>query len=155
MAGSLFAGLKWFSTVEQNVIEELEVEPDTGVIPEPPTQETPSEEAEPGPPSEGQGVVNAETAVDAVGNLLNSLKENDVEAARAHATRRFQEDESWFFAPAGGALASFEVTDVYQDQGLWVVEVAEDWNSGPQRSRYFVIEEDHAPRVDGVDFLEW
>ncbi len=95
--------------------------------------------------------LNAETAVDAVGNLLNSLKENDVKTARRYATRRFQEDESWFFAPAGGALSSFEVANVYQDAGLWVVEVTEDWNSGPQKSRYFVIVEDNTPRVDGVD----
>lgn len=101
-----------------------------------------------------EGAVNPETAVDAVGNLLNNLKENDVAAARSYATRRFQEDESWFFAPAGGALASFEVTDVYADQAVWVVEVSEDWNSGPQKSRYFVIEEDNTARVDGVEFLD-
>ncbi|MDZ4168285.1 MAG: RDD family protein [Coriobacteriia bacterium] len=97
---------------------------------------------------------NPETAVDAVGNLLNSLKENDVDAARAHATRNFQEEESWFFVPAGGALIQFEVAKVYEDAGLWVVEVNEEWNSGPQKSRYFIIVEDNTPRVDSVEFLQ-
>lgn len=121
-----------------------------------PPQDMTAEETVPQgqPESPVEGAVNPETAVDAVGNLLNNLKENDVEAARAYATRRFQEDESWFFAPAGGALASFEVTDVYTDQAVWVVEVSEDWNSGPQKSRYFVIEEDNTARVDGVEFLD-
>lgn len=115
----------------------------------------PSADAEPAPAEEPSGpAVNAETAVDAVGNLLNSLKENDVDQARKHATRGFQEEAEWFFYPAGGALIQFEVADVFQDQAIWVVVVKEDWNSGPQESRYFVIEEDNVARVDGIDFDE-
>lgn len=133
---------------------------------EEPAQEMPAEQPAPAPapetsaesePAADAPVANplsAETAVDAVGNLLNYLKENNVDAARAHATRNFQEEKDWFFMPAGGALASFEVTDVYQDQALWVVEVTEDWNSGPQKARYFVIVEDNTVRVDDVDHLD-
>ncbi|MDP2233979.1 MAG: RDD family protein, partial [Actinomycetota bacterium] len=116
---------------------------------EPPTQPNDATEWE-----DQANPLNAETAVDAVGNMLNSLKNDDVAAARTYATRNFQEQESWFFAPAGGALAQFEVADVYQDAALWVVEVDEDWNSGPQKSRYFVIVEDNTPRVDGVEFQD-
>lgn len=129
-------------------------EPATDAPAESPTAEPP---AEPVDATEWEGQadpLNAETAVDAVGNLLNSLKNDDVSAARTYATRNFQEQESWFFAPAGGALAQFEVADVYQDAALWVVEVDEDWNSGPQKSRYFVIVEDNTPRVDGVEFQD-
>ena len=114
---------------------------------EEPTADAPAETppAQPNP-------FNAETAVNAVGNLLNSLKNDDVDAARKHATRNFQK-ESWFFAPAGGALIQFEVTDAYPDAAIWVVEVDEEWNSGPQKSRYFIIVEDNTPRVDGVEQL--
>lgn len=145
------------------VVPEIEVpteQPTEQPPAEQPTEQPPAEQPsteQPGEPGDGAavvGAVNPETSVDAVGNLLNYLKENNVEAARQYATRRFQEDESWFFAPAGGALAQFEVTDVYQDQAVWVVEVSEDWNSGPQKSRYFVIEEDNTARVDGVEFLD-
>lgn len=132
---------------------------------ETPEVETPAEQPAAEPPIEEPGVtdpgaaqpagaVNPETAVDAVGNLLNYLKENDVDSARAYATRRFQEDDDWFFVPAGGALIQFEVTDVYSDAAVWMVEVEEQWNSGPQKSRYWVIEEDNTARVDGVIFDE-
>jgi uncharacterized RDD family membrane protein YckC len=117
--------------------------------------ETPSDQPNNATEWEGQGTpITAETAVDAVGNLLNSLKNDDVKAARTYATSNFQEQESWFFVPAGGALAQFEVAKVYQDAAIWVVEVDEQWNSGPQKSRYFVITEDNTPRVDSVDFQD-
>lgn len=129
---------------------------ETPAAPTPTPEETPAEEESPGslPGGDVAGAVNPETAVDAVGNLLNHLKNNDVESARGYATRRFKEDDAWFFAPADGALANFEVVNVFQDQAIWVVEVDEDWISGPQRSRYFVIEEDNTARVDGVEFLD-
>lgn len=111
-------------------------------------------EAEPANPVTAASALNAESSVNAVGNLLNYLKENDVDAARGYATKGFQKDKDWFFSPAGGALASFEVTDAYQDQAIWVVEVSEDWNSGPEKSRYFVVEEDGAVLVDDMEFLD-
>ncbi len=134
-------------------------EPATPAPAEEPTAGVPAEvpPAQPNDATEWEGQanpLNAETAVDAVGNLLNSLKNNDVDAARAYATRNFQEEKDWFFAPAGGALIQFEVSSVYQDAALWVVEVDEDWNSGPQKSLYFVIVEDNTPRVDGVDLKD-
>lgn len=135
-----------------------------GPVEAPSPVETPGAQAptETAPPAEEPaaqteapaGAVNKETAAEAVGNLLSSLKNSDVEAARPHATRRFQEDDAWFFQPAGGALIQFEVVDVYPDAATWVVEVVEQWNSGPQKSLYFVVEEDNTARVDGVDFKE-
>ena len=126
---------------------------------EAPTTDAPAAEspAEPGDATEWENAenpLNAESSVAAVGNLLNSLQIGDVAAARTYATRNFQEMESWFFFSAEGALIEIEVADVYQDTALWVVEVNEQWNSGPQKSRYFVIVEDNTPRVDGVEFLK-
>lgn len=162
LIGSVAGGLAFAGAVNGQLtgiegIEGLDIAPtDPALAPtEPDAAAQPPVDAEPIPAEEPSGpVVNAETAVDAVGNLLNSLKENDVEQARKHATRGFQEEAEWFFTPAGGALIQFEVADVFQDQALWVVVVKEDWNSGPQESRYFVIEEDNTARVDGVDFDE-
>jgi len=46
------------------------------------------------------------------------------------------------------------VVNAYPDAAIWVVEVNEEWNSGPETTRYFVIEEDNTARVDGVEFQE-
>jgi uncharacterized RDD family membrane protein YckC len=136
----------------------LETPAETPAAAETPAVESPApSEPQPGTATEDETQIdprNPETVVDAVGNLLNSLKENDVDAARRYATRNFQEAESWFFVPAGGALIQFEVAKVYEDAGMWVVEVDEDWNSGPQKSRYFIIVEDNMTRVDSVEFLQ-
>ncbi len=104
--------------------------------------------------SEYVSAVNAETAVDAVGNMLWSLQQDDVDRARSYASRYFQEDGEWFFYPASNALYSFEVVDVYQDAASWTVVVEENWNSGPETVIYFVIEEDNQARVDGIAWAD-
>ncbi len=109
---------------------------------------------EPETPVAPGSAVNPETAVEAVGNMLWALQQDDVDTARSYATRYFQEDGEWFFSPAGGALIQFEVVDAYQDAASWVVEVDEQWNSGPEKVFYFVIEEDGAARVDSLAWDE-
>ncbi len=150
------AGGGW-GTIESSFDEESGGETLTDEVPaeDPPVTEGATEGSWEGDMPDTSGseyvsAVNAETAVDAVGNMLWSLQQDDVDRARTYTTRYFQEEGDWFLSPASGALISFEVVNVYPDAATWVVEVQEDWNSGPETVLYFVIEEDNQARVDSL-----
>lgn len=117
---------------------------------ETPQSETPADSGDEPTTDAPVAGLNAETATDAVGGLLTSLMNDDVEGMRAFATPYFQETYDYMFYPSSGAFIDFEIVDVFQDVDTWVVVVAEDWNSGPEQVSFIVIEENGQVLVDGA-----
>lgn len=89
-----------------------------------------------------------QSAEAAVSGMLDAMIADDMEAARSHATRNFQETEDGFFSPTTGAFLGYTIINVFPDGGTYVVEVEEQWISGPESVRYVVITEDGESRVD-------
>jgi|GEM_PF-2253754 len=130
---------------------EVEPAPPVGVPPGQPTEPieppapTPEPEPEPAAP-----VVNQDTAVHAVGEMLYALKNDDVERARSFTTRSFQSEYDWFLYPTAGALLQFEVVETFPDPPSYGVVLSEQWKSGPEEVLYFVVEEDGQAKVDSL-----
>lgn len=95
-----------------------------------------------------EAVFTKENAIDAVGNLLNALRTDDMKTAKSYATARFKKEDPGFFRPSSDAFLRFEVVDAVRDGGTWVVTVKEQWISGPETVRYVVVLESMACRVD-------
>lgn len=97
--------------------------------------------------------LNAEEAIDAVGTMLNALKEDDVELARSKATQNFLTTDPGFFSETNGLLTNFEVVENFRDGGTWIVRTVEDWPSGPEPMTYVVTLENGEHKVDGwIDY---
>lgn len=98
----------------------------------------------------GGGALNPETALDAVGTMLVALQQDDIEGMKAVATKSMQADYPDYFYPSSGAFIDFEVVDVFLDVDVYVVQVTEDWNSGPENVTYIVVDEGGTAKVDAV-----
>ena len=102
----------------------------------------------------GTGVLNPETAADAVGTLLVALQNDDVDTMRSVSTAYFQDAQSWFFAPSSGAFIDFEIAENFPDGAVWIVGVSEDWNSGPETVYYIVIDDNGQAKVDDLFYSD-
>lgn len=150
IGGVLFARLAYSSTDWEYEIGS-EFDYDTG-IDEGIEGEDPLVTDEPAEDDSIEAIFTQEAAVDAVGNLLNELKEDNPEGAKQYATEFFYTEYDWFFEPTAGSFVKFEVVDVYRDAALWAVTVNEEWYSGPITVIYFVTYEDGRVLVnDAVD----
>jgi uncharacterized RDD family membrane protein YckC len=96
--------------------------------------------------------LNPETAVDAVGIMLNARIMDDLDTVREQATARFEAESPHFFESTGGAFVQFEIVDAFQDGGTYSVIAREEWYSGPEEIMYSVVLEDGVPRVDAQIF---
>lgn len=94
--------------------------------------------------------LDPETATGAVGTLLVALQNDDMSGMRGAASDYFESNNADYFFPSSGALANFEILDVFEDGAVYIVIVREEWNSGPEDMTYIVIEEDGIAVVDDV-----
>lgn len=94
-------------------------------------------------------LLNPESATDAVGQLLTALQNDQVETMKTLVTKDFLRDDPTFFRPTNGVLTSFEITDVFQDGGTYIVVTSESWPSGPEPMNYVVVEQDGKVLVNG------
>jgi len=94
-------------------------------------------------------LLNPESASDAVGQLLSALQNDQVDTMKTLVTKDFLRDDPTFFRPTNGVLTSFEITDVFQDGGTYIVVTSESWPSGPEPMNYVVVEQDGKVLVNG------
>lgn len=102
-----------------------------------------------GEPDPGAALLNPESASDAVGQLLSALQNDQVDTMKTLVTKDFLRDDPTFFRPTNGVLTSFEITDVFQDGGTYIVVTSESWPSGPEPMNYVVVEQDGKVLVNG------
>jgi hypothetical protein len=107
------------------------------------------------PPPPVAGVSKAQ-AIDTVGTFLNYVKEDQPRKARAMVTSHFLTfvgGESWF-TPTSGTFMQFEVVSAVKSKGSWAVHVDEQWNSGPEKTTYTVIEKGGKPMIDKIQWAQ-
>jgi hypothetical protein len=96
-----------------------------------------------------------QAAKDVVGLMLQYMHDGRREEALALATPQMlkdvNNDKTWF-SPGPDVFISFEIKDAVEEDGVLKVYVIEDWNSGPEKTRYSVILKDGKPMVDGIEW---